>query len=397
MTEQQNAPDDYRWLTSADGEAWLAKAGVDRRSTLIVTAELRRQLSPERTHLVLEQVELRRRARQKFSAAEGMFFTPIGLEQATDEFVASYKARRFPTGAPVADLCCGIGGDLLALAARGPVTGVDRDPAVAVIAAANAKAVLPQATVTVATTDVDRFDIHEFAAWHIDPDRRPEGRRTTRVDLHEPGPEVIDRLRRKCGAGSIKLAPAATLPDAWPAEAELEWISRGGECRQLVCWFGSLARDVGRRRASIIDPRAAEVRSITGAGDEHPPKADALGQYLYEPDAAVLAAELTADLAAEHDLAAITYGIGYLTGDRVLADPALAGFAIHEVLPLDRRRLRAVMRERRIGRLEIKKRGVDIDIEKLRQELKLSGDHSATLVLLPRDGHPTAIVAERLS
>ena len=138
------------------------------------------------------------------------------------------------------------------------------------------------------------------------------------------------------------------------------------------------------------------VRSLLGTGDEHPPQAISLGAYLYEPDAAILAAGLTATVAAEHELAAITPGIGYLTGDRVIADAALAGFAIREVLPLDKRRLRAP-RQRNIGRLEIKKRGIDTDIEKLRQELRLSGERAATLVLLPRGGHATAILAERIS
>jgi hypothetical protein len=389
--------DDYRWLTTAAAEPWLARAATaDARSTVSLVGELRRELSAERTHLVLEQVELRRRARTKFAAAEKMFFNPIGFEQATDEFVANYKAQRFATGGAVADLCCGIGGDLLALVTRGPACGVDRDPVVALLAAANVQAVVPQGVASFSAADVETFDVRDFAAWHIDPDRRPEGRRTTRVELHEPGPAVIDRLRAEQPSGAVKLAPAATLPDAWPPEAELEWISRGGECRQLVCWFGTLARDPGRRRATIIEPRAAEPRTILGTDDEHPPQAAALGEYLYEPDAAVLAAGLTATLAAEHDLTAISPGIGYLTGDRIVRDAALAGFAVRDVLPLDRRRLRAALRQRGVGRLEIKKRGVDTDIEKLRHEMRLSGDSAATLILLPRAGHPTAILAERI-
>ena len=148
---------------------------ADARSTVSLVRDLRRELSPERTHLVLEQVELRRRARAKFAAAEKMFFTAVGFEQATDEFVARYKAGRFAAGGAVADLCCGIGGDLLALAARGPACGVDRDPVVTLLAAANVLAVVPQSVVSFSAADVETFDVRECAAWHIDPDRRPEG------------------------------------------------------------------------------------------------------------------------------------------------------------------------------------------------------------------------------
>ncbi len=57
-----------------------------------------------------------------------MFFTQRGLEQATDEIVAAYKARRFRGREGIYDLCTGVGGDLLALANLGEATGFDRDP-----------------------------------------------------------------------------------------------------------------------------------------------------------------------------------------------------------------------------------------------------------------------------
>ena len=55
-----------------------------------------------------------------------MWFEPIGLEQATAEPVARHKARRF-AGELVVDLCCGIGGDALALAEHSRVLAVDAE------------------------------------------------------------------------------------------------------------------------------------------------------------------------------------------------------------------------------------------------------------------------------
>jgi hypothetical protein len=422
VTTQENAAepsseahrlDDYCWLTSAEARPWLELATTATQSTVQFTALLRRQLSPARTHLVLEQVELRRRATAKFAAAAEMFFAPRALEQATDQFVAAYKAARFPADEPVADLCCGIGGDLLALAARGPVTGVDRDLALALLAAKNVT--IPQGEhetplhhpaaqgraggttpAGVIVGDVAAFDVGNFAAWHIDPDRRPQGRRTTQVELHEPGPDVIDRLRMLCPQAAVKLAPAAVVPDAWAEVAEQEWISRAGQCRQLVCWFGSLAENPGSRRATIVDRGWPVVRSIVGCADDEVPHAVALGRYIFEPDAAVLAAGLTATLANEHGLEAITPGVAYLTADRPIVDLALARFQIREVLPLDLRRLRDVLRSRNIGTLEIKKRGVECEPEQLRRQLRPAGDASATLIVLPMAGRPIVILADRL-
>ena len=116
---------DYEWLTGAEaGELLVDLAG--RAEPLHLAANrLRKSQSAARAHLLLEQVELRQRATAKFDRATAMFFTRLGLEQATDQWVAGYKARRFATftvEGPVADFCCGIGGDLLRRG-RGPNTG----------------------------------------------------------------------------------------------------------------------------------------------------------------------------------------------------------------------------------------------------------------------------------
>jgi len=399
---------DYHWLISEQAAPWIDRAaGAGDQTTLSLVAALRRDLSATRAHLVVEQAALRQRGLRKFAAADRMFFTARALEQATDEGLAAYKAARFASASAVADLCCGIGGDLLSLAARGPATGVDRDPIMAILANANCQAVTGEAdgraknaglagATDVVAADVESFDLSEFSAWHIDPDRRPGGRRTTRVELHEPGPEFIDRALAAVPQGAIKLAPAATLPPHWEPMAEQEWISRDGECRQLVCWFGELAQHPGARRATIVDDRGQCLRTIHGQ-QQDPPLARALAEYIYEPDAAILAAGLSGVLAAEHRLAAIAPGVAYFTSDALVTDPALACFRIEEVLPLDIRKLRQTLRARNIGRLEIKKRVVDVTPEKLRRDLRLSGSESATLLIAPLAGRPTAMLAQRVS
>ncbi len=76
----------------------------------------------------LAQHELRLAARAKFSRAMDMFFTRAGLEQASAEVVARHRRARFAGHGALADLCCGIGGDLAALAGEHQVRAVDRDP-----------------------------------------------------------------------------------------------------------------------------------------------------------------------------------------------------------------------------------------------------------------------------
>jgi hypothetical protein len=387
---------DYRWLVSDAAAEWLTRAAGDARPLAQQAAWLRTELSPERTHLILEQVALRRRARDKFAAADRMFFTRKGLEQATDQWVAAYKAQRFAAGQTVVDLCVGIGGDLLALAQRGPAVGVERDPLVARLAEANLHALCLAGEVRVA--DAAEIALAEFDAWHADPDRRPAGRRTTRIELHEPALATLDQWLQVQESAAIKLSPATETPITWQRRAELEWISRAGQCRQLVAWFGTLAREPGRRRATVLgSPADAPAMRASWTGDPAlgPPIAARVDRYLFDPDPAILASGLLGVVAQAEGLAALAPHGGYLTGPTLLQRPGLAPFEVDAVLPFDVKRLRRLLADRGVGRLEIKKRSVDCDPDVLRKKLQLHGDAEAVLVVAPCAQGIAAILAHR--
>ncbi len=384
--------DDYHWLTSPAAQSWLAEPAADPARLI---PHLRKALSAERTHLIVETQELRGRAREKFRLADQMFFTRKGLEQATDERIAAYKARRFDPGLQVSDFCCGIGGDFLALAARGPARGVDRDEALTLLAAANARAYgISSDQCSVVANDLEKF-ADETGPWHCDPDRRPTGHRATRGELFEPPLETLTQLIARRPHAAIKLAPATQPPIEWSAQAECEWMESRGECRQQVAWFGNLARAPGQRAATILAD-GERIRTITGVADEWPPVAGTIRRYLYEPTAAVLAAKLVAVLCCEHTLAALGPGVAYLTGDEPIHDLALAAFEVLDVLPFDRKQLRAYCRQHQFSRLEIKKRGIDLDPNQLQKELSGAGEGHATILIAPHDGKTRAIIARRV-
>jgi len=391
---------DYEWLTGSEAAALLAELAGREEPLHSAAARLRRKLSAARVHLLLEQAELRERAVAKFERAAEMFFTRLGLEQATDQWVAAYKARRFADlvseTRPVADLCCGIGGDLLALAAERPTTGVDRDPIAACFAAANARVAGVSDHVSLETSEIDRLEAGVFAAWHIDPDRRPSGNRTTALEWSSPSADAVERLLVASPNAAVKLAPAADAPAGWAGRCELEWIGRDRQCRQLVAWHGALARVPGRRRATLLSQDGSLMRTVVGVPNQPLSFAPQLDRYVFEPEPAVLAAQLAGALAAEHGLSAVSAGIAYLTGPSAIADPALACFEVDDVLPLDLRQVAAHLRERKIGRLEIKKRGVEHEPATVRKQLHLAGDHGATLFLTKLNGKHAAILARRI-
>lgn len=398
--------DDYHWLVSPDARQWLDKAAEGQASLVTLTQSLREKIGPKRSHLVVAQAELRRRAKTKFAHADSMFFTRQLLEQATDDVISDYKATRFPSEQTIADLCCGIGGDLLGLATRGQVTGVDRDQIAVLFAEANCRA-LERDGVAFDVADVNQLDVNGYQAWHLDPDRRAaeqpaagqrlgRRRRTTKVEYQEPAIDSVNRLLDSNPRAAIKLAPATKPPEAWAERAELEWIGSRGECRQQMAWFEDLARFPGMRSATAFVSGCSAPVTVHGTPNAEIPQSEAIGRYVFEPHAAVLAAGLAGVLAQQHGLSEVSQGIGYLTGDGIVDNPILSCFEVTEVLPFDPKHLKKAIRQRNIGNLEIKKRGVRVSPEQVRQEIRAKGDESAALLLLPVHRKVRAILARRV-
>ncbi|MFC4242373.1 SAM-dependent methyltransferase [Gryllotalpicola reticulitermitis] len=350
---------------------------------------------------VLTQAKLRAKAggaQGKFGDfAERMLFTEAGLEQATRLRVAARHAARFRDAGirHVADLGCGIGGDAMAIAALGlRVTAVDRDEVTAAIASYN---LAPFPDTVVEQGDAEGFDITRTEALWLDPARRTAGhsdtRRLTDSDDWSPSIDWVFNAASRMPVG-VKLGPGFDR-DLIPGSAEAQWVSVGGHVVEVALWFGALARPGITRAALVLDDDGAH--ELTAPADSPDEAVGELGAYLYEPDGAVIRARLIGDLARSLDARMIGDGIAYLTADEPHRTPFAQGFRIVERLPYPEKELRAALRERGIGVLEIKKRGVDVDPARLRGRLALMGPNSATLILTRAAGRHTALLAERLT
>lgn len=353
--------------------------------------------SPDLVSAVVGQARLRTRARAKFGdLAERMLFTRAGLEQATRLPIAARHAARFRDAGfeRVADLGCGIGGDALGLAGLGlRVLAVDADDVTAAIAAYNLAPFGGDVEVRHATAEASDLS-HVDAVW-LDPARRTAGHgETTRTRPEDWSPPLdwVFELAARMPVG-VKLGPALDR-DLIPDDVEAQWVSADGSTVELVLWSGALAREGVHRAALVIrDGAAHELTSATDAADE---PVRELGAYLHEPDGAVIRARLIGDVARSLEAGMLDEHIAYLTSDAALTSAFVASFRVREVLPADVKALGKALRERGIGRLEIKKRGVDVDPAALRTRLKLRGSESATLFLTRIGSRRTAILADRI-
>lgn len=353
--------------------------------------------SPELVATVLTQSKLRAKAQNKFGDfADRMLFTEAGLEQATRLRVAALHAGRFAAAGlrTVADLGCGIGADALALSALDlSVTAVEQDDVTAVIAAYNLAA-FPNTDVVHGSAE--DTDLSEIDGVYLDPARRTAGHsntsRLTDPNDYSPSLDFAFELAERKPTG-IKLGPGFDR-NLIPADLEAQWVSVDGQVVENTLWSGPLAREGITRSALVLGKAGShELRAQTDSEDV---PVGELGEFLYEPDGAVIRARLIGELGRGLNATMVTEHIAYLSSAALVTSPFATAFRILDRLPADETKLKKELRARRIGTLEIKKRGVDVDPAMLRTRLSLKGPNSATLILTRTATARLALLAERL-
>jgi SAM-dependent methyltransferase len=384
----------FQWLLTADGQQLLTEASAmvhDGVGAIRAGETLRRRAEPAHAAAAMTQAALREKAVEKFGPdAARMYFTPDGLEQASRLRVARHRAARIELASPgsVLDVGCGIGGDLIALADRGlTVAGVDLDEVRVAVATANLRALdLPGAVVR---ADGTTMDLSGFGVVFADPARRTTSGRVFSVDDYSPPWSFVTALLQR--PSCVKVAPGiphSLVPDG----VEAEWVSHDGDVKEAVLWSTVLA--TADRRATVI--RAGGLASLTDEDDAGAAVVP-LGAYLFEPDGAVIRAGLVTAVAALVGGGLLDEHIAYVTGDSMVSTPFARAYEVLEVLPYREKQLKAALRERGIGRLTIKKRGVDVLPEQLRPRLDLRGDAEATIVLTRVAGEGTAVLVRPLT
>ena len=381
-------------LEAAQAEADPGSLGAGTR--------LRTRFGAELAAAALTQAALRRQARTKFGDAAGsLWFTRDGLEQATRPAVADLHAQRFVAAGVrrVVDLGCGIGTDASAFVRAGlDVVAVERDPATAAVARANLAVAVADAGGDV-RAEVVLADVADLLAAGIepgvgvfaDPARRDARGRVWRAGDFSPDlASLLALADPHAGAGRVlglKLGPA--LPHALvPPHAEAEWVSHHGDVVEVGVWSGP--GSVPGRRSALLWPDRRLVAE-PGRLDVRTP-----GAVVYEPDGAVIRSGAVAALGERLGAGLLAEQIAYLTADAVVETPYATAFAVERVLPYEPKALRRWVREAGVGRLEVKRRGLDLDPAQLRRELRPHGTASATLLISRTPVGAVALVVHRV-
>lgn len=402
-----------RALAAPEGQELLRSLPPYNDSAVLTLQDKLRSAghTPELAAAALTQQRLRERATAKFGEfAQDMLFTADGLEQATRLEVAVAHAHRFSQAslATVHDLGCGIGADSVTLSSLGvTVRAVDSDPVTAAVADANLRP-WPDSRARVGRAEDVRFGYepgrNRVGAW-LDPARRTRGvadisgrtRRTFRLDDISPSWDFVQQVAAAVPATGAKLSPGFDH-GAIPAGTEAQWTSWAGDVVECAVWWGPLVMRPGRTARImsadaapfVVDQSMAEsVTRIAGSLDD-------VGPWLHDVDKAVIRAGLVGAVTRATGGVESDEGTGYVlaSGDAEL--PFTRRYAVHEAMPFTVKTLRGWLREHHVTGLTIKKRGIRLDDEQLRRDLKIgtkAGDgEQATVVLTRVGGSPAALI-----
>ncbi|MCW2713636.1 MAG: methyltransferase [Frankiales bacterium] len=379
-------PAQVRRLLSPEGRAAVAAAealDLSASGRLQAAEAVRAAAGPELGPLALDQALLRRRALAKHPRGDELWWTGPALEQASSAEVAAWRAARFE--GPVLDLCCSVGGDLLALP-QGSV-GVDLDQARLLLAQANAE-VLGR-SVALACADVTRLSLPPSADVFVDPGRRAGARRVFDPRAYSPPlAEVLawgDRVRSL----TVKVAPGIDYSDL-PDDVSVELVSLRGEVKEAVLRTGSAA--LGAARCATLLPAGHVLASAPVAE----PLVREPGRWLLEPDGAVVRAHLVEQVVAAVEGWLLDRTIAYVSADAPTPTPFGTWFEVLEVMPFGLKALRQRLRAHDAGPLVVKKRGTAVEPDVLRARLKLTGSREVTVVLTRSAGRQIAMIVRRL-
>ena len=385
------------WITSTEGRAARELAGrlliAFPTDPLVAGTALRRELpglAPQDAAMAIVQAQLGLLAQERYGIdADGLLLTRDGLEQATRPEVAARRAALLQAQGvhSVTDMCAGLGFDVRAFLASGlKVTAVERDELTSEYLRVNAPgAVVIQGD---ATADESLLDtLAPDTVLFLDPARR-SGQRTmdgTRAQS-ERDPErwsppwsFVTSLATRGFRVCVKVAPGfdpALMPEGWSGI----WTSMHREAVEAMLCSWSL--DAPRTAVAI----GAQTYSFAGDGSAEPSIAQ-VRAWLHEPDTCLVQARLLNDFCADNPaLARVDDERSWLTSDAEVQHPLLRSYRVIAQLPNDTRALRRELQARQIGELTIKCRGMKINAEAMRRELRLQPGSAATIVITRAGG-----------
>ncbi|MBN2854594.1 hypothetical protein JXK06_03655 [Patescibacteria group bacterium] len=350
-------------LTWSERHKFLFKTEKERRSQVSTASAI---------------IEAREKAEGKFSRSEKMFFTSLGLEQSSSEKISNYIAERFRSDWRVADLGCGIGGNLLALAQKSKkVFALDDDKITLTCAKLNAKVYELENKIEFFNLKAEEFigseKMKNIQAVFLDPARDREGKTKTRSILNSRPNllEILPEIFKITKNVAVKISPAFDWQEIslLPEDPELEVISENNTCKVAILWFGELKK-FKRSLACFRNNGDYFFNSDKGYLEVQSEIEEGQPKFLFEPDKAFIKSGLSEEWAQENNLKKVDLSARYLGSDKKIKGPGrtLETIFLEEISLRD---LKKELTKRKIERAEISAKNHFLKPDEIRKKLKL--------------------------
>jgi hypothetical protein len=357
-------PETARWLVTAEGLALVRRAEValgEGNGPLELASLLRHDgLDPGQVRAVASVADARRRMTPELRAA-GFVATRGMLEQMSDPTVSAWRARR--VRGHVIDLCCGAGGDTVALATHAErVTSVEIHEDRAVLTAHNART----RDVRVVVGDALQAPVRLDGVVHVDPSRRTSRGRARRLEEYVP---PVDALLAACSQArglAVVLSPAVDIDEPLLQSGEIEFIQVGRRLVEAVWWSAALRDGPVMARASILPQGETRTRER----DVDPLPSGPVGAWLVEVVPAAVRARLHDTLGAEIGARRLATRRALMTTDeKPPVSPWWRALRVEAVLPPRARHVRTWLAGADNLPLEIHLHGLDVHLDRFWRDL----------------------------
>lgn len=327
---------------------------------------------------ILTLIKLREKYLPKLKISNQWILTEKNAQQASSYLVAKYHGTLFSKFSSVADLCCGIGMDLMFLSENKKCTyAVDLDPHILISAQYNMKMSSPDKYISFLNIKAEEFN-EDVEAVFIDPDRRTNEKRNADPLEMSPSINSVELIIHQYQNIAVKLSPMIDYEkQTILSQHQLQFVSENNELKEILLCTGKL--NDGIKRKCIILPENIcfdDQRQLT---DE----ISTICKYLIEPNVAIIKAHLVEHLAYEIKAKKIDQHLALLTSDDFIDTPMAKSYEVNDIFDFSVNMLNKYISANHIEILDIKTRGFSETVESFRKKLKLKkGTKQAVLFII---------------
>lgn len=326
----------------------------------------------------------------------------LALEQASNYQLSKYKASLISDDS-VLDLCCGVGGDSLFLSTNTKVIGIDLNEARLHAFKYNHKLLRRNGQVETRLEDVTKLT-RLCDTFLLDPDRRhSDKQKHWGMEQLSPSISQINEVVTTQFDGLIKLGPVSDV-STFDFDFSKEFIGSKHSALELCLRVGKYR--LNETLTTQLEPFFQE--SHTESQEQQFQKRiltqEKPNLYIIEPNAISLASHVHLKIAFNHHLSRLNPSIPYYTAEQQIKHPFMTNFKFLEEVTFREKKLLQALNKLNASHIEVKKRGVKQDPnklqvllqKKLKQTVKLK---VITVFLLPSNSNHQKIrvlLAERV-